>query len=40
VFVGSLTGGLLAAPLAAGAQQAEKVHRSGLLDFNVPDTAA
>jgi putative ABC transport system substrate-binding protein len=30
-FIGSLTGGLLAAPLAAEAQQAEKVYRIGFL---------
>jgi len=30
-FVAGLTGGLLAAPLAAGAQQAGKVHRIGYL---------
>jgi putative ABC transport system substrate-binding protein len=31
VFVGSLTGGLLAAPLAASAQPAGKVYRIGYL---------
>jgi len=33
-FIGTLTGGLLAAPLAAVAQQAGKVHRVGLLFFS------
>jgi putative tryptophan/tyrosine transport system substrate-binding protein len=32
-FIGTLTGGLLTAPLAAGAQQASKVWRIGLLDY-------
>ncbi len=36
VFVGSLTGGLLAAPLAAGAQQAGKVYRVGYLSPGSP----
>jgi hypothetical protein len=31
-FIGTLTGGLLAAPLAAEAQQAGKVHRIGMLE--------
>jgi putative ABC transport system substrate-binding protein len=31
-FLGSLAGGLLAAPLAAGAQQAKKVYKIGYLD--------
>ena len=31
VFIGTLAGGLLAAPLAANAQQAEKVYRIGVL---------
>jgi putative ABC transport system substrate-binding protein len=31
-FIGTLTGGLLAAPLAAGAQQANKVWRIGFLE--------
>ena len=35
-FVGSLTGGLLAAPLAAGAQQPGKVYRIGYLGTNSP----
>jgi len=30
-FIGTLTGGLLAAPLAAGAQQAERVRRIGII---------
>jgi len=30
-FLTTLTGSLLAAPLAAGAQQAEKVYRVGIL---------
>ena len=30
-FIGAVTGGLLAAPLAAGAQQAKKVYRIGIL---------
>ena len=34
-FIGTLAGGLLAAPLAAGAQQAGKVYRIGILG-NVP----
>jgi len=37
VFLGTLTGGLLAAPLAVGAQQAAKVHRIGYL--TVPSRA-
>ena len=37
VFIGSLTGGLLAAPLAAEAQTAGKVYRIGILG-NVPPT--
>ncbi len=36
VFVGTLTGGLLAAPLAAEAQQAAKVHRVGWLGLASP----
>jgi hypothetical protein len=36
-FIGSLTGGLLAAPLAAEAQPAGKVARIGLLDHSAPD---
>ena len=35
-FIGTLTAGLLAAPLAAGAQQAGKVYRIGTLDLYVP----
>ena len=31
-FITSMTGGLLAAPLAAGAQQANKVWRIGFLE--------
>jgi putative ABC transport system substrate-binding protein len=34
-FIGTLAGGLLAAPLAAEGQQADKVHRIGILG-NVP----
>jgi len=37
-FIGALTGGLLAAPLAAGAQQATKIPRVGILLFGTPDT--
>ena len=36
-FIGSLAGSLLAAPLAAEAQQAGKVARIGLLDHSAPD---
>jgi putative ABC transport system substrate-binding protein len=39
VFVGSLTGGLLAAPLAAEAQQAGKVYRVGILTDKASDPA-
>jgi putative ABC transport system substrate-binding protein len=40
-FIGTLTGGLLAAPLAAGAQQAGKVYRIGFLGvLSAPDYAA
>jgi putative tryptophan/tyrosine transport system substrate-binding protein len=43
-FIGTLAGGLLAAPLAAEAQQADKVVRVGFLDAvsprNVPWIAA
>ena len=38
-FLGTLAGGLLAAPLAAGAQQPGKVYRIGLLDYSAPDPA-
>ncbi len=38
-FLGSLAGGLLAAPLGAGAQQAEKGPLIGLLHPGVPDPA-
>jgi putative ABC transport system substrate-binding protein len=38
-FLGTLTGGLLAAPLVAGAQQLGKVYRIGLLDYSAPDPA-
>jgi ABC-type sugar transport system substrate-binding protein len=31
IFLGTLTGALLAAPLAAGAQQAGKLYRVGLI---------
>ena len=34
VFIGTLTGGLLAAPLAADAQQAAKIARIGYLALN------
>jgi thioesterase domain-containing protein len=32
-------GGVLAAPLAAEAQQGDRVHRLGLLDYSSPDAA-
>ena len=35
-FIGSLAGGLLAAPLAAGAQQAPAVTRLGMLLTGLP----
>ena len=38
-FVGSLAAGLLAAPLAAEAQQAGRIWRIGLLDYGSPDPA-
>jgi putative tryptophan/tyrosine transport system substrate-binding protein len=38
-FICTLAGGLVAAPLATGAQQAGKVYRIGLLDFSAPDPA-
>ena len=38
-FIGTLTGSLLAAPLAAEAQPAGKVYRIGLLDYSAPDPA-
>ena len=38
-FLGSLTGGLLAAPLAAGAQQATKVYRVGVLSVGTRPTS-
>ena len=38
-FMALMAGGLLAAPLAAEAQQAGKVYRIGLLDFSAPDPA-
>ena len=38
-FLGTLAGGLLAAPLAAWAQQAGKVPLVGLLDYSTPDAA-
>jgi len=37
-FIGTLTGGLLAAPLAAQAQQAGKVFRVGVLSLGVAST--
>ena len=36
-FMAMLAGGLLAAPLAAQAQQVGKVYRIGLLDYSSPD---
>jgi len=39
-FVGCLAGGLLAAPLAAGAQQAGKVYRIGYVGFGTPAATA
>jgi putative tryptophan/tyrosine transport system substrate-binding protein len=36
-FIGAMTGGLVAAPLAAEAQQGGKVYRIGLLDYATPD---
>jgi putative tryptophan/tyrosine transport system substrate-binding protein len=38
-FLGTRAGGLVAAPLAAEAQQAGKVYRIGLLEFSAPDAA-
>ncbi len=38
-FIGTLTGGLVAAPLAVQAQQAGKVYQIGLLEFSAPDAA-
>jgi hypothetical protein len=35
-FLGSLAGGLLAAPLVAGAQQAAKIYRIGLILTGTP----
>jgi hypothetical protein len=35
-FIGSLTGGLLAPPLAAEAQQSAKVWRIGILGYTLP----
>jgi len=40
VFISSLTGSLLAAPLAARAQQSGKVYRVGLLDLAASDPAS
>jgi len=37
-FIGTLAGGLLAAPLATGAQQAAKVYRIGLLGGSPPNS--
>jgi ABC-type uncharacterized transport system substrate-binding protein len=37
-FIGTLAGGLLAAPLAAGGQQAAKVYRLGLLGGSPPNS--
>jgi len=37
-FIGTLTGGLLATPLAAGGQQAAKVYRLGLLGGSPPNS--
>ena len=39
-FIGTLTGGLLAVPLAADAQQAGKVYRIGMLERTSPGTNA
>ena len=39
-FIGTLAGGLLAAPLAAEAQQAGKVYRIGILSLNPIDPAS
>jgi putative ABC transport system substrate-binding protein len=36
-FLSTLTGGLLAAPIAVGAQETGKVYRIGLLDHSAPD---
>lgn len=36
-FIGTMAGGLLAAPFAAGAQPAGKVYRIGFLAFSPPD---
>jgi putative tryptophan/tyrosine transport system substrate-binding protein len=36
-FIGTLAGGLLAAPLAAEAQPGGKVYRIGLLDYSAPE---
>jgi putative ABC transport system substrate-binding protein len=38
-FIGTLAGGLLAAPLAAKAQSARRVWQVGLLDYGSPDAA-
>ena len=38
-FMVVIAGGFLASPLAAGAQQAGKVYRIGVLDFGAPDPA-
>src|SRR6266851_670681 len=38
-FIGTLAGGLLAAPLAAEGQPARRVWRVGLLDYGSPDAA-
>ena len=40
VFLSAVTGGLLAAPLAAEAQQAGKVWRIGLLDHTADPTTS
>jgi putative ABC transport system substrate-binding protein len=37
-FIGTLTGGLLAAPLAVEAQPVSKIPRVGVLLFGTPDT--
>ena len=39
MFLGTLTGALLAGPLATEAQQAGRVYRIGLLDYATPDPA-
>jgi putative ABC transport system substrate-binding protein len=38
-FMALVSGGLVAAPLAAGAHQAGRVYRIGLLEYSAPDAA-